>query len=649
MIEKMQKVYICGFADQTVDILEEMMKCGIVETTKAETMIDKEVFESVEAKEHISLSKEEELIDKLNTCIVDLKPFAKKKGMFAHREEITYDELTDDDVLLETIKIYDKVENINAELIKDSSQKRELSFEKAQLEPWTELDAAPKDLKTDTCSAMYYVLPEKSQLEDVEAEMLAEKVPAVLRKVSEERGYKYFISIHRKSDEAKIKEVIARFAAKECDLSHIENSIAEEITVINEKILSVEKNIEELNQNKIKIAVELPKLQQAYDAVNVRLNCLKGQEDLFSTEKTNIITGWIPEKEIETLNKNLEKYNCYCKFEAPKKNEEFPVLLKNNKVVAPFSAITEMYSSPDSRSMDSNWAIAFFFFLFFGMMLSDAGYGLVLFVGGFIGAKKLDLAEGSKRMFKMLGYCGISTMIWGFLYGSFFGDSITKVADTFFGADVQLPMLIDPLNNPMLVLGMSCAFGVIHLFVGMGLKAYLMIRRGHLWGAIFDVGLWYMVLIGLPLLLVPGIGGTIGKVLSIVGAIGLVLTQGREKPTIVGKITSGVMSLYDITGYFSDVLSYSRILALGLATGVVASVVNIMGTMSGGGIIGMIAFLVIFIAGHVLNLGINALGAYVHSARLQYVEFFGKYYESGGKKFEPLRIKTKYTKVAKEN
>ena len=289
-----------------------------------------------------------------------------------------------------------------------------------------------------------------------------------------------------------------------------------------------------------------------------------------------------------------------------------------------------------------------FFFIFFGMMLSDAGYGLILTIGGLLGARYLDAGEGLKRIMRMIGISGISTMFWGVLYGSWFGDAVPIVAETFFGRSIEIPMLIDPLNEPMKVLIISCVFGIVHLFAGMGIRAYIMIKRRDVPGAVFDVGLWYVFLIGLPLLLVPGTLGTVGKVMSVAGAVGLVLTQGRHKPTLTGKITSGVMSLYNVTSYFSDVLSYSRILALGLATGVIASVVNILASMAGNSIIGIILFIVVFVFGHLLNLAINALGAYVHSARLQYVEFFGKYYEGGGVKFNPLKIETKYVKVTEE-
>jgi len=175
------------------------------------------------------------------------------------------------------------------------------------------------------------------------------------------------------------------------------------------------------------------------------------------------------------------------------------------------------------------------------------------------------------------------------------------------------------------------------------MKAYMLIRDGHPLDALFDVGFWYMFIIGLILLLLGNmIGlGTVGKYLSIIAAVGLVLTQGRSKKGIVSKLISGVLSLYGITGYLSDVLSYSRLLALGLASGVISSVLSILGSMGGDGIVGIILFIVVMIFGHVFNFAINALGSFVHAARLQYVEFFGKFYEGGGEAFNPLMKKNK--------
>ena len=351
------------------------------------------------------------------------------------------------------------------------------------------------------------------------------------------------------------------------------------------------------------------------------------------------------------MEKALSQYTCFYEFREPGSQEDFPVLLKNNGFVEPFEAVTEMYALPAPHSLDPNPFMAPFFFVFFGMMLSDAGYGLVLAILGLLGAKYLDMGTNGKKLLKMLGYCGISTVFWGALYGSWFGDTIPKVTEVFFGNRVQVPMLLDPLTNPMPILIMAFVVGYIHILVGLGLKAYLMIRRGHPVDALFDVGFWYFVLVGLVIFaggqMVIGstLMASIGKWLAIAGAVGLVLTQGRDKKNPIMKLMSGILSLYDITGYFSDLLSYSRIMALGLATGVIAQVVNTMGTLPGRSIIGAVLFVVIFLFGHVLNLAINALGSYVHTSRLQYVEFFGKFFEGGGQAFRPLRPATKYVYV----
>ena len=203
----------------------------------------------------------------------------------------------------------------------------------------------------------------------------------------------------------------------------------------------------------------------------------------------------------------------------------------------------------------------------------------------------------------------------------------------------------------MKLLIFSLILGGIHIFVGMGVQAYMYIRDGHALDAVLDIGLWYLLLIGLVLF---GIGGnlndtavTIGKYMAIVGAVGILLTGGRKKKGL-GKITGGLGSLYGITSYLSDVLSYSRLLALGLATGVVAQVINTLGALAGGGVVGSIVLILVFLFGTVFNLAINALGAFVHSCRLQYVEFFGKFYTGGGREFHPFGRKTKYIKILEE-
>ena len=255
-------------------------------------------------------------------------------------------------------------------------------------------------------------------------------------------------------------------------------------------------------------------------------------------------------------------------------------------------------------------------------------------------------------MIKLFFYCGISTAVWGALFGGWFGDFIQVFVRTILGKEVVINAIwFNPLDDPMKLLIFSLALGIIHLFIGMGIKAYMQIKEGNWIDAICDEGFWYFTIIGL----IGWLGGgsisqtlpTVGMWLAIIGMAGLLLTGGRHNKGF-GKITGGLSNIYNITSYMSDILSYARLLALGLATGVIAQVVNTMGSLFGGGVVGLIILLVMFVFGHALNLAINALGAFIHASRLQYVEFFGKFYEDGGEPFNPFRKKTKYIKIEQE-
>lgn len=238
----------------------------------------------------------------------------------------------------------------------------------------------------------------------------------------------------------------------------------------------------------------------------------------------------------------------------------------------------------------------------------------------------------------LLILCGITTFFWGFLFGGFFGDAVPVLCDMLGMEHHELWSLIDPLEQPMTALFGSIAIGVVHLLLGMAINAVLLIRDGKPLDALFDVGSWWVLFAGIAL----GVLGR-GWIVALVGVAMLILTQGRDKPTLIGKLIGGVSSLYDVTSYLGDVLSYTRLMALMLAGSVIASVVNTLGSLPGS----MVAFVIIFIIGHLFNMGINIIGTFVHAARLQYLEFFGKFYKEGGKPYRPFAYKTKYTDIVK--
>jgi V/A-type H+-transporting ATPase subunit I len=287
-------------------------------------------------------------------------------------------------------------------------------------------------------------------------------------------------------------------------------------------------------------------------------------------------------------------------------------------------------------------------------MFADAGYGLVLTLACFLGVKLLKPSESMERFLKMFGYCGISCMVCGVLFGAYFGDLPLAIMKNMMGIpEAELPnlallgasaanvaLLFDPLQNPMAFLIVSLGIGAVHLIAGMAVKFVLLCREGHPIDAILDIGAYWLLFAGIGLLfLLP----SVGLWMTIGAAVLIVLTHGRSEKNPVMKILKGFLGLYDLISYVSDLLSYSRILALGLAAGVIAQVVNILGTMGGPTPVGFIALVVAFVIGHLLNIAINVLGTFVHTSRLQYIEFFNKFYEDGGVPFEPALPSEKYT------
>lgn len=407
-------------------------------------------------------------------------------------------------------------------------------------------------------------------------------------------------------------------------------------------------------------------MQYTIDYFSMRIAKYDVLGRLWQSPHVFVITGYIPAESAPALEKELtEKFEAYVELETPAEDEDVPVKLKNNAFAAPVEGVLESYSMPGRKEIDPSTLMAVFYYFLFGMMLSDAGYGLLMVIGcGIALAKFKNMEESLRKFLKMFLYCGISTVFWGAMFGSFFGDAVTVIGKTFFNVDIAIPALwFTPLNEPMRLLLFSFLIGVIHLFAGLGAQFYQLARQGLWKDAIFDVVFWYMLVGGGILYLLsmqmfadmvslgftlPAAVGTAGAIAAGIGAVGIVLTAGRESRSPFKRLLKGLYGLYGVSSYLSDILSYSRLLALGLATGVIASVFNQMGAMLGNSPAGVAVFVFAFLVGHTLNLGINVLGAYVHTNRLQFVEFFGKFFEGGSRKFNPFSAKTKYFKITEE-
>jgi V/A-type H+-transporting ATPase subunit I len=326
---------------------------------------------------------------------------------------------------------------------------------------------------------------------------------------------------------------------------------------------------------------------------------------------------------------------AYIHFRDPEEGEIPPTALDNPRVVRPFEAVTDMYAVPSPKGFDPNRIMAFFYFVIFGMMMGDFAYGVLLTLGAFAVLKLKKPIGMFRRITTVVMYCGISTALWGLFFGTIF--SIEGV-----------PYVLSPLKDAtgaLATLGLCLGIGVLHIMTGLGIAAYMDIKRGHVFAAIFDRVSWMLVIIGGIMLVAGGTIGTVGTYMALAGLLILLLTQGRSKKGFVRKAMGGLSSIYGITSYVSDILSYCRIFGMGLATTVIAMVFNTIAGLLMGGAVGYVFGIVILTVGHVFNIAINALGAFVHTARLQYIEFFNKFYEGDGHAFMPLGIRTKHHRL----
>lgn len=428
---------------------------------------------------------------------------------------------------------------------------------------------------------------------------------------------------------------------------------SEKIERLQAQVESLKQETEQAKARIIELAVYRRQIELSYDYLSARTEKYKTIGLLDQTPHVVVVSGYVAAQDYPLLERQLsEKFSAVLESR-PATEDDAPVKLKNNAFAAPSESITEMYAMPSKRDIDPTPIMSFFYYLFFGLMLSDAGYGLIMILGCLWILKKYKPEGNMRRSMQLFLYCGISTCFWGVMFGSYFGNAISVFSSALFGKEVTIPpVLFDPMAGSAAVslLIMSLAFGLCQIVTGLAADVYKTWRAGDKWEALLGSGAWIVILIGIALvaggMAGPAVLQTIGIAVALFGVV-LLFANAIRKKGFVG-IFTGFGSLYDITGYASDLMSFSRLMALGLTTAAMSQVFNQLSMLGGRSIIGMLMMFVIFIVGHLINFGLNALGAYVHTLRLQYVELFSKFYEGGGKPFKAFSNNTKYTKIRED-
>lgn len=654
----MNKINIIGLDNIKTDLIKEIMDLGVVEISSQDSKLTDPEWTSYVKKD----GNENEVLDldakisRVNEVLISLERYdTSKKPLFSVRSSISSEKFKK--AFEENLKVSEninKVHGLNKSFNELCSEENKTEAAISSLKPWIKYEIPLEMTETKYTSIFIGIVPIIADIDKLKSEMTEKTDSSYIELIASDKDQYYFSIICLSSEKEVVYDVLKQYGFSTVTFKELKDTAAvnimqyenslKEIAIRKENI---EKNIRDLVSNKQEI-------QLFYDHLVIERDKNKILSNMLKTNTTFYIEGWIPGVSKDNIQKVLDKYQCWYDIKKPEDGEEFPILMDNNSFIQPFEAITELYSLPSSSNIDPTVFMAPFYAIFFGLMLADVGYGAIMSILCFLVLKKFKPEGNIQKFMKVFFYCGISTAFWGVMFGSWFGDAIPAAAKLLFNSDFTIkPLWLNPMEEPMTLLLFSFIFGVIHLFTGMAVNAYMLIRDGKTMDAVFDIGFWYGFIIGIALWLfgntvIPG-SNQIGKWMTIIFAIGLVLTQGRAKKNVVGKLIGGVLSLYNITSYLSDILSYSRLLALGLATGVVSSVVSILGSMGGRNVLGILLFVVAMTIGHTFNFAINALGAFVHSARLQYVEFFGKFYEGGGEAFNPLIKKTKYYKIIKED
>lgn len=380
-----------------------------------------------------------------------------------------------------------------------------------------------------------------------------------------------------------------------------------------------------------------------YDWLSLETEKSNAEFEMAKTASTFIVEGWVPKNEaeylLEEIRSKTDKVVTY--LHDPQPGDNPPTEIKSVRLVAPFEDVTNLYSPPSYYEPDPNPIMSVFFFIFFGFMVADAGYGLLITIAATLILHFKKFEKGTSRLVALIGICGVSTVVWGAVMGGVFG--IEGIPALWF----------NPLEQPITMLAVAIVMGVIQLMVGYGLYAAKMFKKKDYASAIFDVVFIYTLFIGVGLwvlgllLLKNKLLQTIGIYTILGSLVGIVLTAGHAQKGIFRKIISGFSGLYGLVNLLSDVLSYIRLFGLGLASGAIALAFNSLGSLLFQiPYVGYPLGIIVLIPLHAFNLALSLLSAYVHNARLQFIEFYGKFYEGGGRLFRPMGLCTRYTRFA---
>ena len=638
-IVKMKRLRLIVLDSQKNDLLASLLRVGCVEVTETGDKLNDREWSDLMYKESSDAGAIRLKANQLANAMSSLKQYAKiKSGLLQARPIVAEADFLNDDSLAEAMQVSSVINDCSYKISQLFNQENRLFSQKSSFEPWKELDLLLEKCETENTSIILGVVPASVDVSAAAAAMREQASLSEIIEINADKEQHYLLLIMHKSEAEQALQALRPVSFSPINFKGMKGTPAENITDLEAQINELETKRLEEGEKIASYAEYWPLLKQSQDRLKQEINKQQVREHFLTDGTVVFLEGWVPAPDVEKLQEELTDYTCAIELSDPAEGDTPPTELRNSKLIGSMQMVTEMYSLPAYNGIDPNPLIFFFFTMFFGMMFGDMAYGIILIVLSQIVIHKIHPKGTFGNILQLATICGVTSFFWGALSGGMFGDVYSVVMEVFFDrpGEVMYVPVLDPLGNPMQVLYLAIIMGAVHLVTGQIIRIYMGFRDKEPWEGILDVVPWWILFAGIGMIVLNG-----SFWLLIAGVLALILTQGRHKKGIIGKLGGGIASLYDITSWLGDVLSYARLMALMLATTVIASVVNILGTLAGS----VVVFVLVFIIGHTFNIGINIIGTYVHAARLQYLEYFSKFYRDGGIPFEPLRYDTKHVDV----
>ena len=658
-IAQMQKVSIVGHNKDEGKIVRYLHDAGFVEVSSWKkkdetTKVNAQEMEA-EASKLASRMADIKFSIELLRGYEETTRRQRLERLLSPKIEITSRTIQDvegDSGLMEIVR---EIGELDQELRELEAQRGQLSERKELLGQWDDLNITLTDeMGTRSSMVAFGTIEELGYLEFVRA--LDKKVSGVeIRKVNAQDKVNYLLVVFLKDRQKEAQRVFLEHNFKMVELPSVGKTPSQYLDKASAQIDDIGSRIAALEKKLRKLANRhLERLKVAYDITAWKDRQVGIQRGFAKTKNAFSLVGWIKKRDFERLKQGLGGITSdveLIKLE-PLSGEPVPIAIENSAIVRPFESITTLYGLPRASEVDPTPFLALFFIVFFALCLTDAGYGLLLVALSYLALKVLKLAEGARKLIRLLMFGGFITIAIGALTGGWFGIVLADLPAglSFVSGPLIWIQQVDPIKDPMKILILSLVLGYLHLWFGLGIDLWWKLKARKRRDAILGTGPWLIFFSAIAFYamaatgILPSFLADAGKYCVWASLALMVLTQGYNQKGIFKKAFFGVGSLYSIIGYVSDLLSYSRLLALGLTTAVIAMVINIIALLLRDMVpyVGWILMILVLVGGHLFNLIINVLGAFIHSGRLQFVEFFPKFFEGGGKKFEPFSRQSKY-------